>query len=52
MMKLDHDRHVEKCKADIMMFTFNYDKNESSMKNILQKTENLKVYMDGKLEQM
>lgn len=51
LLKIDLEKHVEEYKANLMQMNFFQDKNESGMKNILQKTENLKVYLDGKIEQ-
>lgn len=52
MVKVDLERHVEEYRSQMTRYQFYQDKNESVMKNILQKTENLKVFMDSQVEQM
>lgn len=50
--KASLDRHIEDYKSSFLTTTFNQDKNESNFRSMQGKTENLKAYLDGKLESL
>lgn len=52
LTKADLDAHVEEYKASYLQIAFQQDRNDSAVKNILQKCENLRAHLDGKVEQL
>jgi len=46
------DAHIEEYKSAFLTTVFNQDKNDANFRTMQGKTENLRAYLDGKIDQM
>jgi hypothetical protein len=49
-IKVNLDAHIEEYKSAFLTTVFNQDKNDANFRTMQGKTENLKAYLDGKID--